>query len=103
VKLALALAVLAACSQSYEDGVRVMCEASTHCTADDPSPGTCAAKWASDHVKNDEVRKQLSAMANSEGSKLDALRAMLKQAGIAESQCPVIKVWVPPAQPAPRE
>jgi hypothetical protein len=102
VKLALGLLLLAACSQSYEDGVRTLCDGPAHCV-DTPAPdrGLCVAEWARDHVKNDDVRKQLSAMAMSAGSKLDALRVMLKQAGILESQCPLVDLWTaPPAQPA---
>jgi hypothetical protein len=78
VKLArgLGLAVLAACSQSYEDGVRMVCEAPTHCTDRDPaSAPPCAAEWLRDHLKNDEVRGQLGAMAASAGNKADALAA----------------------------
>jgi hypothetical protein len=100
VKRALLLAALVACSQSYDDGVRTVCDAPTHCTDRDPAVhGACLGHWMLDHVKNDEVRKQLEAMANSDGLKLDALRPMLKQAGIAESQCPLVDVWVTAVRP----
>jgi hypothetical protein len=108
VKLALAL-LLAACSQSYEDGVRVLCDAPTHCmdNRDAADRAVCVGEWTRDHVKNDQVRKDISAMAVMEGprpgrtySKLDVLRAMLKQAGIVEAQCAAIDLWtVPAAQP----
>ena len=54
------------CSQSYAEGMRVMCEtpitakARIEAAKDPAAKATAAAIWISDHVKNEEARRVFS-------------------------------------------
>ena len=89
----LALVVLAACKQSYEQGLRVMCDAPTHCTAEKTGAdrAACGAKWIDDHVTNKDALKDIHALGSMERKgQIEVVRAMLKESGIAESECPLL-------------
>ncbi|HTR50481.1 MAG TPA: hypothetical protein VMJ10_07205 [Kofleriaceae bacterium] len=87
------VAIAAGCKQSYEQGLREMCAAPTHCTAEKTGAdrASCDAKWIDDHVTNKEALKDLHALGSMERKgRIEVVREMLKEAGISESECAML-------------
>lgn len=101
-RAALVVLLLAACKQSYREGVKTICDAPSHV---DPAVKagervTAMAKWMDSQVTNDELRHDMSAMANVQ-DKAVAFDLILKRAGVAPADC-AVKAWVVPTSPPAR-
>lgn len=100
-RVALLVALLAACKQSYREGVQEMCDAPSHVTAaNQGEKATGIAKWIDEHVTNDELRHDMTAMAAVQ-DKAVAFDLMLKRAGIARTDC-AVAAWIVPTSPPTR-
>jgi hypothetical protein len=92
--VALALALAACSKQSYDEGMKLVCESTKHATTADGKPSaTLLVKWLNDHVKNDEAHQVVVDWVNSDesrGQKLRRLSDAVTRAGIADADCPFL-------------